>query len=228
MQNIKDKTNTVYINGEIEGIPQFSYETNGEKFYEMTVKIPRLSGSADYLPVTISERLMTLEMPLSGRIYALGQLRTYNRIINGKARLLLTIFVREVLDDPISKNPNQVVLAGYICKQPIYRTTPLNREITDLCIAVNRNYGKSDYIPAIAWGRNANFANKFEVGDAIVVSGRIQNREYQKATDNGVETRTTYEVSVDSLYEVADEEAMNNQVEKCLEHLRSKDTKRLQ
>lgn len=224
MQNIKDKTNTVYIDGEIEGIPQFSYETNGEKFYEMTVKIPRLSGNADYLPVTISERLMTPEMPIDGRICALGQFRSYNKIIDGKTRLFLTVFVREVLDEPISRNSNQIIIAGYICKPPIHRITPLNREIADLLIAVNRNYGKSDYIPTIAWGRNANFADKLKVGEGVVIAGRIQSREYQKTTNSGTETRTAYEVSITSLWAVADEEAMNDKAEQYLEHLRSKDT----
>lgn len=219
MQNIKDKTNTVYIDGEIEGTPKLSYEEHGEKFYEMTVKIPRLSGNADYLPVTISERLMTPEMPLGGHICALGQFRSYNKIIDGKARLFLTVFVREVLDEPISKNPNQIVIAGYICKPPIYRITPLNREIADLLIAVNRNYGKSDYIPTIAWGRNANFADKLEVGDKVVISGRIQSPEYEKATTNGIETRTAHEVSIASLWLVDTDEDMNDTLGEYLGHL---------
>lgn len=222
MQNIKDKTNTVYIDGEIDGIPQLSYEEHGEKFYEMTVKIPRLSGTADYLPVTISERLITPEMPFDRHICALGQFRSYNRIIDGKTRLCLTVFVREILDEPISKNPNQIVIAGYICKPPIYRITPLNREIADLLIAVNRNYGKSDYIPTIAWGRNANFADKLEVGERVIVSGRIQSREYEKLTTNGVETRTAYEVSSASLSIVGNDEEMSDMVEQYLEHLRGR------
>lgn len=220
MQNIKDKANTVYIDGEIDGIPKFSYEEHGEKFYGMTVKIPRLSGNEDYLPVTISERLMTPEMPLDGHICALGQFRSYNKIIDGKARLFLTVFVREVLDEPISKNPNQIVIAGYICKPPIYRITPLNREIADLLIAVNRNYGKSDYIPAIAWGRNANFTDKLEVGERVVISGRIQSRQYEKATEKGIETRTAYEVSIASLSATDSDEEMGDMLEQYLRNLR--------
>lgn len=222
MQNIRDITNTVYIEGEIDGIPQLSYEKHGEKFYEMTVKIPRLSGNADYLPVTISERLMTPELPLDGYICALGQFRSYNKIIHGKSRLYLTVFVREILDEPISVNPNQIVIAGYICKPPIYRITPLNREIADLLIAVNRSYNKSDYIPTIAWGRNANFVDKLKVGERVVISGRIQSREYEKATSNGVETRTAYEVSIASLSVVDNDEEMSNMVEQYLEHLRGR------
>lgn len=222
MQNIKDKMNTVYINGEIDGIPLLSYEEYGEKFYEITVKIPRLSGNADYLPVTISERLITPEMPLEGHICALGQFRSYNKIIDGKTRLCLTVFVREILDEPISKNPNQIVIGGYICKSPIYRITPLNREIANLLIAVNRNYGKSDYIPTIAWGRNANFADKLKVGERMVISGRIQSREYEKATSNGIETRTAYEVSIASFSVVDNDEEMSEMVEHYLEHLRGR------
>lgn len=139
-------------------------------------------------------------------------------MISGKSKLCLTVFVREILDEPISKNPNQIILAGYVCKQPIYRITPLNREITDLLIAVNRSYGKSDYIPAIAWGRNANFVDKLEVGDRIVVSGRIQSREYQKATDHGIENRIAYEVSISFLSAVSSDEEMSETVEEFLNH----------
>ncbi len=126
--------------------------------------------------------------------------------------------MRELLDEPTSKNPNQIILAGYICKPPVYRITPLNREIADLLIAVNRSYGKSDYIPAIAWGRNANFVDKLEVGDRIVIIGRIQSREYQKATDSGIENRTAYEVSISTLYAVESENEMNEVVEEFLNH----------
>ena len=219
MENLKDKTNRAYICGEIEGEPKFSHEERGEKFYEITVNVPRLSGQTDKLPVTISERLANHDtLRGGGRICAVGQFRSYNKIIDGKARLFLTFFVRELLDEPTSKNPNQIILAGYICKPPVYRITPLNREIADLLIAVNRSYGKSDYIPAIAWGRNANFVDKLEVGDRIVIIGRIQSREYQKATDSGIENRTAYEVSISTLYAVESENEMNEVVEEFLNH----------
>lgn len=217
MENLKDKTNRAYICGEIESDPKFSHEERGEKFYEMTVKVPRLSGQTDNIPVTISERLVNPDtLRGGGSICAVGQFRSYNKIIDGKARLFLTFFVRELLDEPTSKNPNQIVLAGYICKPPVYRITPLNREIADLLIAVNRSYNKSDYIPAIAWGRNANFVDKLEVGDRIVISGRIQSREYQKVINNGIENRTAYEVSISSLYAVDSEAEMNEAVEEFL------------
>ncbi len=216
MQNIIDKTNTVYITGDIEGTPQFSYEEYGEKFYLMTVKIPRLSGNADYLPVTISERLMNSEMLSSGRICALGQFRSYNKLENGRTRLMLTVFVRELVESAPTKNPNSIVLSGYICKPPVYRTTPFNREIADLLIAVNRAYNKSDYIPCIAWGRNARFVQNLRVGDKVALSGRIQSREYQKATDNGIEARIAYEASIAWISVVKSDEEMNDAVKKYL------------
>jgi single-stranded DNA-binding protein len=130
----------------------------------------------------------------------LGQFRSYNKIEGGKSRLMLTVFVRELLDDVPNKNPNSILLSGYICKPPVYRTTPFNREIADVLIAVNRAYNKSDYIPCIAWGRNARFVKNLGVGDRIAVSGRIQSREYQKKlSETEIKTMTAYEVSVSKL-----------------------------
>jgi hypothetical protein len=161
----------------------------------------RLSGQADILPVTLSERLIQGAMLGKGKsICALGQFRSYNKIEGGKSRLMLTVFVRELLDDLPDKNPNSILLSGYICKPPIYRTTPFNREIADVLVAVNRAYNKSDYIPCIAWGRNARFVRNLNVGDRIAISGRIQSREYQKRlSDSDVRTMTAYEVSVSKL-----------------------------
>ena len=146
------------------------------------------------------ERLMNENMREGDTICALGQFRSYNKLEGGRSRLMLTVFVREVLQTPPSSNPNSVVLSGYICKPPVYRTTPFNREIADLLIAVNRSYNKSDYIPAIAWGRNARFVAGMSVGDKVVLSGRIQSREYQKKQpDESFVTMTAYEVSVSKL-----------------------------
>ena len=195
-----EKNNKVYLCGKIVSKAQFSHEVFGEGFYEFFVRVERLSGQADTLPVTISERLMTDEMTVGSTLCALGQFRSYNKIEGGRSRLMLTVFVREVLTARPSSNPNSVVLSGYICKPPIYRTTPFNREIADLLIAVNRSYNKSDYIPAIAWGRNARFVSKMTVGDKIVLSGRIQSREYQKKQpDESFVTMTAYEVSISKL-----------------------------
>lgn len=195
-----EQNNKVYLCGTIVSKAEFSHEVFGEGFYEFFVCVNRLSGQADTLPVTISERLMTPEMQVGQTLCALGQFRSYNKLEGGRSRLMLTVFVREVLSQAPSANPNSVVLSGYICKPPVYRTTPFNREIADLLIAVNRSYNKSDYIPAIAWGRNARFVSKMEVGDRVVLSGRIQSREYQKKqADESFVTMTAYEVSISKL-----------------------------
>ena len=201
MNILAEKNNKVFISGEILTEAIFSHEVYGEGFYEMNVLVKRLSGQGDVLPVTISERLISdRDLKVGVTINALGQFRSYNKLINGKSKLMLTVFVRELLDEVPSRNPNSIVLTGYICKQPIYRTTPFNREIADILIAVNRSYNKSDYIPCIAWGRNARFAKSLVVGDKIAVSGRIQSREYQKKiTDDDVKIMTAYEVSISKL-----------------------------
>ncbi len=201
MNYVTEKNNRVYVMGEIVSDATFSHEVYGEGFYEFFVKVMRLSGQADILPVTLSERLIQDGMLGKGKtICAVGQFRSYNKIENGKSRLMLTVFVRELLAEAPNKNPNNILLSGYICKPPIYRTTPFNREIADVLIAVNRAYNKSDYIPCIAWGRNARFVKNLNVGDRIAVSGRIQSREYQKKlSETEVKTMTAYEVSVSKL-----------------------------
>ena len=201
MNYVLEKNNKVYLMGEIVSDATFSHEVYGEGFYEFFVRVMRLSGQADILPVTLSERLIQGGMLAKGKpICAVGQFRSYNKIENGKSRLMLTVFVRELLDELPDKNPNTILLSGYICKPPIYRTTPFNREIADVLVAVNRAYNKSDYIPCIAWGRNARFVKNLGVGDRIAISGRIQSREYQKKLSE-TETRTmiAYEVSVSKL-----------------------------
>lgn len=195
-----EKNNKVYIYGEIVSEAVFSHEVYGEGFYEFFVRVMRLSGQADILPVTVSERIMTDEMKVGGYICALGQFRSYNKVDGTKSRLMLTVFIRELLQTPPARNPNSIVLSGYICKPPVYRTTPFNREIADLLVAVNRSYNKSDYIPAIAWGRNARFVRNLSVGDKIALSGRIQSREYQKKQpDESFVAMTAYEVSISKL-----------------------------
>ena len=201
-----EKNNKVYVYGEIVSEAVFSHEVYGEGFYEFFVKVMRLSGQADILPVTVSERIMTEDMKVGGHICALGQFRSYNKLEGGKSRLMLTVFRRELLEEPPAKNPNSIVLSGYICKPPVYRTTPFNREIADLLIAVNRSYNKSDYIPAIAWGRNARFVRNLQVGDRVALSGRIQSREYQKKQpDETFTAMTAYEVSISKLAAFDDE-----------------------
>lgn len=198
--NVNENNNKVYICGTVESDAVFSHEVFGEGFYELFVRVNRLSGQADLLPVTISERLLGDGLKKGDELCALGQFRSYNKLENGKSRLMLTVFVRETLPVHLGKNPNSIVLSGYICKPPVYRTTPFNREIADLLIAVNRSYNKSDYIPAIAWGRNARFVRNLSVGDRVALSGRIQSREYQKKqADESFLTMTAYEVSVSKL-----------------------------
>ena len=195
-----EKNNRVYIYGEIISDARFSHEVFGEGFYELYIRVLRLSGQADVLPVTVSERIMTEDMKPGAYLCALGQFRSYNKLEGGRSRLMLTVFVRELLSVQPGKNPNSIVLSGYICKPPVYRTTPFNREIADLLVAVNRSYNKSDYIPAIAWGRNARFVKNLSVGDRIALSGRIQSREYQKKQEDGsFVTMTAYEVSISKL-----------------------------
>ncbi len=201
MNYATEKNNKVFVMGEIVSDAVFSHEIYGEGFYEFFVSVLRLSGQTDVLPITISERLIAAgRLKQGSTICALGQFRSYNKLENGRSRLMLTVFVRELLDEPPSRNPNSIVLSGYICKPPVYRTTPFNREIADLLIAVNRAYNKSDYIPCIAWGRNARFVRGLNVGDKIALSGRIQSREYQKRlSETEVKTMTAYEVSVSKL-----------------------------
>ena len=201
MNSLEKQNNKVYIKGEIVTEAKFSHEIYGEGFYEMEVMVKRLSGQSDMLPVTISERLIEENsLSIGSEICAIGQFRSYNKQVDGKSKLMLTVFVRELLSDDLYKNPNNIVLCGYICKTPVYRTTPFNREIADILIAVNRAYNKSDYIPCIAWGRNARFVKNLSVGEKIALSGRIQSREYQKRlSENEVKLMTAYEVSVSKL-----------------------------
>jgi len=190
--------------GEIVSEAKFSHEVYGEGFYEFFVKVMRLSGQADVLPVTISERLIQgNDFKIGSTICALGQFRSYNRHEENKNRLVLSVFAREVCfleGDNEEQNPNHIFLDGYVCKRPVYRKTPLGREIADVLLAVNRPYGKSDYIPCIAWGRNARYASGFEVGARVRIWGRVQSREYtKKLSDSECEKRVAYEVSVSKL-----------------------------
>lgn len=201
MINNENQNNKVYIKGEIVTEAKFSHEIYGEGFYEMEVMVKRLSGQTDLLPVTISERLIESQnLKIGSTICAIGQFRSYNKQVDGKSKLMLTVFVRELLNEDFGRNPNNIVLCGYVCKPPVYRTTPFNREIADILIAVNRAYNKSDYIPCIAWGRNARFVKNIGVGEKIALSGRIQSREYQKKiSETETKLMTAYEVSISKL-----------------------------
>ena len=205
------ENNQVTVMGEIISQFTYSHEIFGEGFYMVDVKCKRLSESYDIIPVMVSERLLDVTADYIGMLICVnGQFRSYNRHEERKNRLVLSVFAREVsfVDElEESSKSNQIYLDGYICTEPVYRKTPLGREIADLLLAVNRPYGKSDYIPCICWGRNARYANHFKVGERCAIWGRIQSREYMKKLDEeNVERRVAFEVSVSKL-ELLTEEA---------------------
>lgn len=195
------ENNKVYLKGEVVSGTKLSHESYGEKFYDLNIKVDRLSSNYDIVPVTVSEKLLSSGLFEKGKTVAIsGQFRSYNKLVNEKSKLILTVFVRSILDNDEDLNPNTVELSGYLCKEPIYRTTPFGREICDLLVAVNRAYNKSDYLPCIAWGRNARYVKNIEVGKKLQISGRIQSREYQKKlSDTDVETRVAYEISISKI-----------------------------
>ena len=198
------ENNQVTIMGKVATQFSFSHEVFGEGFYMVEVEVKRLSNSEDRIPLMISERLIDVTQDYTGEyIMVHGQFRSYNRHEEQKNRLVLSVFVREISfmeEEPDGTKTNSIWLDGYICKEPIYRKTPLGREIADLLLAVNRPYGKSDYIPCICWGRNARYASGFEVGEHVQLLGRIQSREYVKRiSDTETEKRVAYEVSVSKL-----------------------------
>jgi single-stranded DNA-binding protein len=197
--------NKIYLEGKIISDLQFSHEMYGEGFYTFNLEVPRLSDAKDILSVTVSERLIGgMELKAESEVIVEGQLRSYNKFVDGANRLILSVFARNVeFCIEKSKNPNQIFLDGYICKQPVYRTTPFGREIADMLLAVNRSYNKSDYIPTIAWGRNSRFCQGLEVGDNIRVWGRLQSREYEKkVSETETIKKIAYEVSISKMERV--------------------------
>jgi hypothetical protein len=196
--------NQVSIAGEVGSEFTFSHDVFGEGFYTVDVIVSRLSNSYDIIPIMVSERLIDIKHDYRGKfIEVFGQFRSYNRHEESKNKLVLSVFARDIkIVDELSENvkPNFIFLDGYVCKPPIYRKTPLGREIADILLAVNRPYGKSDYIPCISWGRNARFTESFSIGGHVQIWGRIQSREYQKKTnETEFEKRIAYEVSVSKL-----------------------------
>lgn len=206
------ENNRVSVTGEIVSEFKFSHEVFGEGFYIVDVSVNRLSESADIIPLMVSERLIDVTKDYRGSfVEAIGQFRSYNRH-DGRSRnkLILSIFAREIeFTEDLGEytSTNQIYLDGYVCKPTVYRKTPLGREIADILIAVNRPYGKSDYIPCITWGRNARYCSKLEVGAHLRVWGRIQSREYTKKTEDGESIKKiAYEVSVSKIEFVDNEE----------------------
>ena len=227
------ENNYLTLVGKVTSEKQFSHEIYGERFYSFDLSVPRLSGNADIIPVTVSERLITDEMMQIGtKLLIKGQFRSYNSYENERNRLILTVFAKDIekLEEEVPKTKvneegeevqvndfvkketvtNEVILIGYICKKPIYRQTPFGREIADLLLAVNRAYNKSDYIPSIAWGRNARFCQNLEVGTEVKIVGRIQSRNYEKKYEDGtIVKKVAYEVSVGSLEVIRESEDSN-------------------
>ena len=220
------ENNYLTLVGKVTGEKKFSHEIYGERFYIFNLEVPRLSGNEDIIPITVSERLVTDDMLAEGKkLLIKGQFRSYNSYDNEKNKLILTVFAKDVAEVPENEEnennemvkkdmvTNEVVLVGYICKKPIYRQTPFGREIADLLLAVNRAYNKSDYIPTIAWGRNARFCQNLEVGAQVKIVGRVQSRQYEKKYEDGTsEMKVAYEVSICSL-ELLNEEGKEKKEE---------------
>ena len=228
MDTVYSENNHIILVGKVTSDKRFSHEIYGEKFYIFDLSVPRLSGTSDVIPITVSERLMVSgDLPVGTKITVEGQFRSYNSYGEGKNKLVLTVFAKniEMLEDQESEVEakkdfisNEVTLIGYICKKPVYRQTPFGREIADILLAVNRAYSKSDYIPCIAWGRTARFCENMEVGTEVKVVGRVQSRQYEKKHEDGsVENKVAYEVSVSSLEVINQEDDSNKQEEQAEE-----------
>lgn len=199
---LKNENNEVKVSGIVKGNFEFSHEVCGEKFYRGHIQANRASGFVDEVPILISERIINVNDSWnSRRVRVSGQFRSYNQHIDDKSKVVLNVFVEEIEEiEEMAADENEIELIGFVCKAPTYRKTPLGREISDLLIAVNRPYGRSDYIPCVAWGRNARYTHSFELGKKIHISGRVQSREYtKKLSENESEIRTAYEVSIGML-----------------------------
>ena len=213
------ENNHLVLRGKIVSDKSYSHEIYGEKFYVFNLEVIRLSSTVDIIPITISERLLTgLDLDIGKKVVVEGQFRSYNNYENERNRLILTVFAKEINEiegeDDKEEVTNEVTLVGYVCKKPIYRQTPFGREIADVLLAVNRAYNKSDYIPSIAWGRNARFCQNMEVGTEVKITGRVQSRTYEKKYEDGTtETRVAYEVSIASMEIVNEEDAESKEEE---------------
>ena len=226
--NYSDNNHLVLV-GKVTNEKRFSHETYGEKFYIFDMEVPRLSNTTDIIPVTASERIINDELlTIGNKLVIKGQFRSYNSYENERNKLILTVFAKDVLTEEdlseeeleeINRTSNEVTLVGYICKPPIYRQTPFGREIADVLLAVNRAYNKSDYIPSIAWGRNARFCKNLPTGTEVKIVGRVQSRNYEKKYEDGtIENRVAYEVSIASLQVINenDETQSNEEVEEAV------------
>ena len=201
------ENNVITLVGTVETEAEYSHSVLEEEFFSFMVRVPRLSENDDLLPVTVSKKQLDTSLIKAGnKIKVKGQLRSYNKYTQTKTRLILTVFAKGIAPalSEDEDNPNEIFINGFICKAPIYRRTPFGREITDLIIAVNRAFNRSDYIPAIAWGKNAGYSESLEVGSNVMLWGRLQSRNYNKRiSDEETEVRTAYELSITKIEKLA-------------------------
>ena len=190
------RSNYVFLRGSVSEPPRFSHESRDESFYQFSLEICRLSGTPDTVHIIARKQLLEqLALGSGSRLCVLGELRSFNNKSGAGPRLIITVFARELWFDD-GEDENIVELTGVLCKAPNYRTTPMGREICDLMLAVNRRYGRSDYLPCIVWGNRARSAAAWLVGTPVKLSGRIQSRSYTKSIDGETVEKTAYEVSV--------------------------------
>lgn len=198
------ENNFISLQGRVEGDVSYSHSVLDEDFYKFKLNVSRLSGVVDSLPVTVPKKLLeTVSLKDGDSIALTGQLRSYNKYMDNRTRLIITAFAKSIEEEKEEENPNSVVLNGYVCKEPTYRKTPFGREITDVIIAVNRAFNRSDYIPTISWGKNALFCRDLPIGTNVLIKGRLQSREYTKRNGEDFEIRTAYEVSVGEIEEIS-------------------------
>ena len=198
------ENNFISLQGTVEGDISYSHSVLDEDFYKFKLNVSRLSGVVDSLPVTVPKRLLdTVNLSDGDNISLTGQLRSYNKYLDNRTRLIITAFAKSIEEEKDEENPNNVVLNGYVCKEPTYRKTPFGREITDVIIAVNRAFNRSDYIPTICWGKNALYCRDLPIGTNVLIKGRLQSREYTKRNGEDFEIRTAYEVSVGEIEEIS-------------------------
>lgn len=198
------ENNFISLQGRVEGDVSYSHSVLDEEFYKFKLNVSRLSGVVDSLPVTVPKKLLeTVSLKDGDNISLTGQLRSYNKYMDNRTRLIITAFAKSIEEEKEEENPNSVILNGYVCKEPTYRKTPFGREITDVIIAVNRAFNRSDYIPTICWGKNALFCRDLPIGTNVLIKGRLQSREYTKRNGEEFEIRTAYEVSVGEIEEIS-------------------------
>lgn len=187
--------NQITVRGQLIELPEFSHENHGKRFYRFSLDIPRLSGNADRLPIVVEERILdTIDLSGGSMLTVNGQVRSHNTRSGSGRHLLIFIFASSITAEN-GEPCNNVILEGPLCKEPIYRRTPLGREICDAMLAVPRTFRRADYLPCIFWGRTAEEISCCHTGDRIRIEGRLQSRTYTKHTEEGAVERVAYEVS---------------------------------